>query len=48
MAHTQHALSHPFADLHVKGDTVRVTLLHDLVIKGAEMALYIDGSASMT
>jgi|GEM_PF-831446 len=46
-AHSHGSLSYPFVDLHVEGDTVRVTLLHDPVIEGVEMALYIDGSASM-
>lgn len=46
-AHTHGSLSYPFADLHVESGTVRVTLLHDPVIEGVEMALYIDGSASM-
>ena len=46
-AHAHASLSYPFADLHVEAGTVRVTLLHDPVIEGVEMALYIDGSASM-
>ncbi len=47
-AHSHGSLSYPFADLHVEAGTVRVTLLHDPVIEGVEMALYIDGSASMS
>ena len=38
-------LSYPFADLPSRGGVVHVTLLHDPVIEGVEMALYIDGSA---
>lgn len=48
MAHAHGKLAAPFADIHVEGDTVRVTLLHDPVVDGVDMAIYIDGSASMS
>lgn len=38
---------HPFSDLHVEGDHVRATLLHDPTVEGLDMAIYIDGSGSM-
>jgi hypothetical protein len=37
----------PFADLHVEDDHVRATLLHDPTVEGLDMAIYVDGSASM-
>jgi hypothetical protein len=37
----------PFSDVHRKGDEVIATLLHDPNVEGLEVALYMDGSASM-
>jgi hypothetical protein len=37
----------PFADLHVEDGRVRATLLHDPTVEGLDMAIYMDGSASM-
>jgi len=37
----------PFSDLHVEGDHVRATLLHDPTVEGLDMAIYMDGSGSM-
>jgi len=38
----------PFADLHRTGDEVVATLLHDPTVEGLDMALYLDGSGSMS
>jgi len=38
---------HPFSDLHIEGDHVRATLLHDPTVEGLDMAIYVDGSGSM-
>jgi hypothetical protein len=37
----------PFSDVHLKGRTVIATLLHDPTVEGLDVALYMDGSASM-
>ncbi len=37
----------PFSDLHFEGGKVTATLLHDPTVEGLDMALYMDGSASM-
>lgn len=37
----------PFSDLHVEEGHVTATLLHDPTVEGLDMALYMDGSASM-
>lgn len=37
----------PFSDVHRIGDHVVATLLHDPTVEGLDVALYIDGSASM-
>lgn len=37
----------PFSDLHVDDGHVRATLLHDPTVEGCDMAVYLDGSASM-
>ena len=47
MAHAHGKLAAPFADIHVENGTVRVTLLHDPSVDGVDMAIYVDGSASM-
>lgn len=38
----------PFSDIHVEGSHVRATLLHDPTVEGLDMALYLDGSNSMS
>lgn len=37
----------PFSDVHLKGRSVVATLLHDPTVEGLDVALYMDGSASM-
>src|ERR1044071_6893913 len=37
----------PFSDVHRKGNQVTATLLHDPTVEGLDVALYMDGSASM-
>lgn len=37
----------PFSDVHRKGTSVIATLLHDPNVEGLDVALYMDGSASM-
>ncbi len=38
----------PFSDLHCEHGEVRATLLHDPTVEGLDMAIYLDGSASMS
>lgn len=47
MAHAHDRLAPPFADIHVDDGVVKVTLLHDPVVEGVDMAIYVDGSGSM-
>lgn len=45
---SQHeVISKPFSDVHNKGGKVIATLLHDPSVEGLDVALYMDGSASM-
>ena len=37
-----------FSDLHLEDGQVRATLLHDPTVEGLDMAIYMDGSASMS
>lgn len=37
----------PFADVHLSRGSVTATLLHDPTVEGLDVALYMDGSASM-
>ncbi|MBT9587124.1 VWA domain-containing protein [bacterium] len=37
-----------FSDIHVEDGQVRATLLHDPTVEGLDMAIYMDGSASMS
>src|SRR5262245_50163957 len=37
----------PFSDVHRRGNQVLATLLHDPTVEGLDVALYMDGSASM-
>ena len=40
-------ISKPFSDVHRMGNKVVATLLHDPTVEGLDVALYMDGSASM-
>lgn len=40
-------INKPFSDVHNKGGNVIATLLHDPTVEGLDVALYMDGSASM-
>jgi hypothetical protein len=48
MGHEHERPVEPFADLHVEHGHIRATLLHDPTVEGLEMAIYMDGSGSMT
>ena len=41
------AVVKPFSDVHRTGNKVVATLLHDPTVEGLDVALYMDGSASM-
>ncbi|MBM4342534.1 MAG: VWA domain-containing protein [Deltaproteobacteria bacterium] len=45
--HHHEVISRPFSDVHVSGNRVVATLLHDPTVEGLDVALYMDGSASM-
>jgi hypothetical protein len=47
MSHEKEVIVRPFADVHRKGNNVLATLLHDPTVEGLDVALYMDGSASM-
>lgn len=47
MAHKHEVIVKPFSDVHNKEGTVLATLLHDPTVEGLDVALYMDGSASM-
>jgi hypothetical protein len=47
MAHKHEVINKPFSDVHRKGNKVLATLLHDPTVEGLDVALYMDGSASM-
>lgn len=47
MAHKHEAIVKPFSDVHRTGNRVVATLLHDPTVEGLDVALYMDGSASM-
>ncbi len=47
MAHKHEVVVKPFSDVHIKGRSVVATLLHDPTVEGLDVALYMDGSASM-
>jgi hypothetical protein len=47
MAHRHEEIRRPFSDVHRVGDHVVATLLHDPTVEGLDVALYMDGSASM-
>ena len=48
MSHEHERPVEPFSDLHVEHGHVRATLLHDPTIEGLDVALYLDGSGSMS
>ncbi len=48
MSHEHERPVEPFSDLHVEEGHVRATLLHDPTVEGLDVALYIDGSGSMS
>ena len=47
MGHKHETIVKPFSDVHNKGGTILATLLHDPTVEGLDVALYMDGSASM-
>lgn len=47
MAQPHEVISKPFSDVHNKGGHIIATLLHDPSVEGLDVALYMDGSASM-
>jgi hypothetical protein len=47
MSHDHERVVRPFSDVHNKGGHVVATLLHDPTVEGLDVALYMDGSASM-
>ena len=47
MGHKHEVIQRPFSDVHVAGTHVVATLLHDPTVEGLDVALYMDGSASM-
>lgn len=47
MAHKHEVIVKPFSDVHNKNGHVLATLLHDPTVEGLDVALYMDGSASM-
>jgi hypothetical protein len=47
MAHKHEIIVKPFSDVHNREGNVIATLLHDPTVEGLDVALYMDGSASM-
>lgn len=47
MGHKHETIVKPFSDVHNKDGTILATLLHDPNVEGLDVALYMDGSASM-
>jgi hypothetical protein len=47
MSQPHEVISKPFSDVHNKGGKIIATLLHDPSVEGLDVALYMDGSASM-
>jgi hypothetical protein len=45
--HRHEVIRRPFSDVHKMGNRVIATLLHDPTVEGLDVALYMDGSASM-
>jgi hypothetical protein len=48
MSHEHERPVEPFSDIHVEHEHVRATLLHDPSVEGLDMAIYMDGSGSMS
>lgn len=48
MSHDHERAVEPFSDVHCEEGRVRATLLHDPTVEGLDMALYMDGSGSMS
>lgn len=48
MEKSTHKTTSPFADVRVRGNQVRATLIHDPLVVETDIALYLDGSASMS
>lgn len=46
-SHVREKPVEPFSDVHLERGHVRATLLHDPTVEGLDMAMYMDGSASM-
>lgn len=47
MSHKHEVIVKPFSDVHNQGGKIIATLLHDPTVEGLDVALYMDGSASM-
>lgn len=47
MSESHESAIKPFSDIHNKDGTILATLLHDPTVEGLDVALYMDGSASM-
>lgn len=47
MSHKHEVIVRPFSDVHRKGNEIVATLLHDPTVEALDVALYMDGSASM-
>ncbi|MGA9768058.1 MAG: vWA domain-containing protein [Blastocatellia bacterium] len=47
MTHEHEVIVKPFSDVHNRSGNVIATLLHDPTVEGLDVALYMDGSASM-
>ena len=47
MSHKHEVIVKPFSDVHNKEGHIIATLLHDPTVEGLDVALYMDGSASM-
>ena len=47
MRHKHEVIIKPFSDVHNRSGDIIATLLHDPTVEGLDVALYMDGSASM-
>ncbi|MBX9688264.1 MAG: VWA domain-containing protein [Candidatus Obscuribacterales bacterium] len=47
MTHKHETIVKPFSDVHNKDGHIIATLLHDPTVEGLDVAIYMDGSASM-
>ncbi|MEW5848944.1 MAG: vWA domain-containing protein [Myxococcota bacterium] len=48
MSHDHERPVEPFSDIHIEHGEVKATLLHDPTVEGLDMAIYMDGSGSMS